>query len=84
MDSIEEDLKRCRVNNWKTEKANGMEWKIVVGTVKAGTMLQYQYELFTVNHTFTICYMFSPVDQHQACNTGICKIKTKRGYFKNT
>jgi hypothetical protein len=39
MDIIEEDLKRGRVNNQKTEKANGMEWKIIVGTVKAGTML---------------------------------------------
>jgi hypothetical protein len=39
MDSIEEDLKRDGVNNWKTKTANGMEWKSIVRSVKAGTML---------------------------------------------
>jgi len=36
---VEEDLKKSRVNNWKTKAANRMEWRSVVGAVKAGTRL---------------------------------------------
>jgi hypothetical protein len=34
---VEEDLKKSEVNNWKTNSANRMKWRSVVGAVKAGT-----------------------------------------------
>jgi hypothetical protein len=39
MDSAEEDLKRCGVNNWQTMDANRMEWRSMVRAVKAGARL---------------------------------------------
>ena len=40
---VEEDLKKSGVN-WKTKAAKRMEWRSVVGAVKAGTSLQHPYE----------------------------------------
>jgi hypothetical protein len=37
MDTAEEGLRRIVVSNWKTKAANRMEWRSVVGAVKAGT-----------------------------------------------
>jgi hypothetical protein len=39
MDRVEEDVKRSGVNKWNTTVANGMDWRSVVGVVKAGTRL---------------------------------------------
>jgi len=42
MDSDEEYLKKCGVNNWKTKAVNRMEQISVVGAVKVGSRLQHQ------------------------------------------
>jgi hypothetical protein len=34
MDSVPEDLKTSGVDNWKTEAANRLEWRSIVGAVK--------------------------------------------------
>jgi hypothetical protein len=39
IDSVEEDLKRSGVNKWKTKAGNGMDWRSVMGAVKAETRL---------------------------------------------
>jgi len=33
---------KCLLNKWKTKTANRMEWRSVVGAIKAGTRLQLQ------------------------------------------
>ena len=43
MDSVQEHLKKCGVNNWKTKAANRLEQRSVVGAVKFGSRLQHQY-----------------------------------------
>jgi len=37
MDNVEDDLTRSGVNKWKTKALNRMDWKSVIGAVKAGT-----------------------------------------------
>jgi len=41
MDSVEEDLKKRGVNNWKIKAENRMEQRSVVGAVKVGSRLQH-------------------------------------------
>jgi len=36
---LKQTFKKSGVNNWKTKAANSMEWRSVVGAVKAGTRL---------------------------------------------
>jgi len=39
MDTAKEDPKTIVVSKWKTTASNRMEWRSVVGAVKAGTRL---------------------------------------------